>query len=223
MMTNVMTNLTSRQRILEYLGKHNGASAIEICRSLRVTAANVRYHLSILVSDGRVQMLGLRQEKGRGRPVQIYGLSEAALGENLNKLVDALFSLILENKNKNEVDLLLRVLADRIIPIGAGEKAVQLTRRLARAISKFNQYGYAARWEAHATAPHIIFEHCPYAAVIAKHPELCQVDSIMLEQHLGERVEQTACLEKNDRGTLFCQFVISKSIIHQDRTRSDED
>jgi predicted ArsR family transcriptional regulator len=222
MMTNVMTKYTSRQRILDYLGKHNGASAIEICRALCVTAADVRYHLSILVSDGRVQMLGLRQEKGRGRPVKIYGPGKAAIGDNLTNLVDALFIQVLGNSAENENDLIMRALADRMIPMQAGETEVQLTRRLARTILQFNRYGYGARWEAHAAAPRIIFEHCPYAAVIAKHPELCRMDKIMLEQHLGESVEQTARLEKNDRGILFCQFVINKLNIHPDKAGKDE-
>lgn len=210
MMTNVMPNFTSRQRILNYLGQHNGASATEISRALRVTAANIRYHLSILVLDGRVQALGFRPEQGRGRPLRVYGLGEAALGANLTGLVEALFAYVLENATSANLDSVLQALAARLVPAQAGEVDGHIARRLVQTVAHLNQYGYAARWEAHAAAPHITFEHCPYAAVIAKHPELCSMDGFILKQRLGAQVEQTACLEKNSRGTLFCQFVLNK-------------
>jgi predicted ArsR family transcriptional regulator len=207
-MTNVMTKFTSRQRILVYLGQHHGASALEISRALLVTAANTRYHLSILVSDGRVQVLGFRSEQGRGRPVQIYGLGEAALGDNLADLVDALFSLVWGSVPATDRDPLLLTLANRLVPITTDEANTHITRRLAQTIARLNHSGYAARWEAHAAAPRIIFEHCPYAAVIARHPELCRMDKFILGQHLGGNVEQNARLEKTVRGTLYCQFVV---------------
>jgi len=210
MMTNVMTNSSSRQRILSYLGQHNGASALEISRALRVTAANARYHLGILEADGRVQQLGLRPDLGPGRPVQIYGLGEAALGDNLAGLVDALFAQLSENRSAADLDTLMQALAERSMPLKPGEANGHITRRLAQTLTQLNLSGYAARWEAHAAAPRIIFERCPYAAVIAKHPELCQMDRFILEQHLGGEIEQTARLEKNARGTLFCQFVLGK-------------
>jgi predicted ArsR family transcriptional regulator len=207
-MTNVMTKPTSRQRILAYLKLHNGVSAAELSRALRVTAANVRHHLSILVADGRVQVLGLRPGQVRGRPVQIFGLSEVALGDNLSGLTDLVLTVLLENVPAPGQEALLGTLAARLAAVQPGEATGPLTRRLALTIELLNRLGYAARWEAHAAAPRIIFEHCPYAAVIGSHPELCRMDGLLLSQHLGVDVEQTACLEKNARGTTFCQFAL---------------
>ena len=90
--------------------------------------------------------------------------------------------------------------------------SLHITRRLAAVIEFLNRLGYAARWEAHAAAPRIIFEHCPYALLVAKHPELCRMDAFLLMQRLDRQVEQTACLERNARGTLFCQFVVGNEI-----------
>ena len=206
MMTNVMTKSTARQRILGYLSQHNGASALEISRALKVTAANIRHHLSILVADGRAQVLGSRQEQGRGRPVQVFGIGEAGLGDNLEALAGALLAQLFENAGPDERDNLLKTLANRLAPRLPGEASLHITRRLAQIIARLNRSGYAARWEAHAIAPRIIFDHCPYAALIADHPEICQMDRFILEQGLGGRVEQTERLEKNARGTTFCQF-----------------
>lgn len=207
MMTNVMTKYTARQRISGYLSQHNGASAEEISLGLGLGAADIRHHLSILVEDGRVKVLGSRPETGRGRPVRIYGLGEAASRDNLPGLVDVLLRRSLEKAGEDQKEQILEEIAIRLVPID-NYPAGHVTRRLAQTVAQLNQLGYASRWEAHAAAPRILFDHCPYAKVIDKHPELCQLDRVILEKQLGGQVEQTAKLEKNARGTVFCQFVI---------------
>jgi predicted ArsR family transcriptional regulator len=207
-MTNVMTKQTSRQRILAYLRDHNGVSAAEISRVLRVTASNIRHHLSILVSDGRVKNIGVRPGNNRGRPVQIYGLSDAAVGDNLAGLADALLSEILENVPAPALDALLQSLAARLVLVQSGEVTGHITRRLALTIEQLNRLGYVSRWEAHAAGPRVIFEHCPYAAVIGHHPELCQVDSFSLYNLLRADITQVSKLELNARGLPFCMFVV---------------
>jgi predicted ArsR family transcriptional regulator len=87
---------------------------------------------------------------------------------------------------------------------------VPLARKLANCIDHLNTMHYHSRWEAHASGPRIIFESCPYASVIAAHPELCRMDQKLLERHLGGNVEQTAKLEKGSRTIPVCVF----SIIH---------
>jgi predicted ArsR family transcriptional regulator len=207
-MTNVMTNLTARQQILIYLGQHKGASAAEISRALRVTTANIRRHLSILAADGRVQILGLRPADGPGRPVQIYGLADE--GDHLAGLAGALLAQVVEGASKERQDVIMRALAMRLLPerSGPGDKNVNVTRRLAACIEQLNRLGYVARWEAHAAAPRIIFEHCPYRLLVTRHPELCRMDAFLLSESLGRDVEQSAKLEKNARGTEFCLFVM---------------
>jgi len=210
MMTNVMTNLTSRQRILAYLKLHNGASSTELSRALGVTPANARHHLSILVADGRVKLLGVRLGEMGGRPVKVYGQGNAALGDSLAGLAQALLSQLQAGRTANEQEEFLHALAMRVVPSHANEKGTHITRRLALTIERLNELGYASRWEAHAAAPRIIFERCPYAAVIARHPELCRMDRMILALQLDLSVEQTACLEKNARGTTFCQFAVGR-------------
>ena len=207
-MTFVMTKNTSRQRILAYLSQHNGASAQEISLALRVTSANIRYHLALLVSDQLAQGLGLRSDLGRGRPVQVYGLSEAVLGNNLNRLVDVLFAKVLESGPGAEVDSVLESIASALVPFKEGQASGHITRRLAHTIAVLNQNGYNARWEAHAEAPRIIFERCPYNSIVMAHPEMCRIDVLILSRRLGGEIEQTAQLEKSSRGTRFCQFSI---------------
>jgi predicted ArsR family transcriptional regulator len=203
-----MTNITSRQRILAYLRQHHGVSAAEISLALGVTPANARHHLSILESDGRVKPLGLRAGLGSGRPVKVFGLGDAISGDNIDGLAQALLQQLFTSCPVNARDELMQALAGRILP--EADSSAPITRKLALTIEKLNRLGYASRWEAHAAAPRIIFESCPYAGLVQKYPELCRMDRSILQHQLGVDVVQTACLEKTARGTLQCQFAISR-------------
>ena len=83
---------TARQKVLAHLKKTRSASAREIARALDMSAPNVRHHLGVLVSDGRVEVNAVYQHGGRGRPEKVYSLSQAALGDNLSVLADALLA-----------------------------------------------------------------------------------------------------------------------------------
>ncbi len=63
--------MTSRQKVLNHLKKTRSVSAREIARALKMSAPNVRHHLSILRADGRIEMTESRPQDGRGRPEKI--------------------------------------------------------------------------------------------------------------------------------------------------------
>ena len=82
--------ITTRHKVLAYLNKTRTASAREISRALKMPAANVRHHLRVLVSDGRLEVASVRGRDGRGRPEKVYSLPRAVLGDNLSALADGL-------------------------------------------------------------------------------------------------------------------------------------
>jgi predicted ArsR family transcriptional regulator len=204
----IMPKPNSRQRILAYLQTHPALTATELARALRVTPANIRHHLSILVADGRAKVLGERPSQGRGRPLQVYGLGELAMGDNLSNLADVALSQWLTALSPDQQDSALESLAAQLADVAPGLKTNAITRRLALTIEHLNKLHYQARWEAHAQGPRVIFEHCPYAAIIGKHPELCRMDKFLLQQLLGTEATQSAKLELNARGLAFCMFVV---------------
>lgn len=179
---------TTRQRILAYLGKSRGASAREIARALNTTPANARHHLAILQKDGRVSAGGLHRE-GRGRPLRLYSLSLAMAGDNLSGMLDAALDSWLAGMEPEKQLEALRALGRRLgrdVP----PREVSLARRLASVAEHLSRLHYAAHWEAGAEGPRMIFGRCPYAAIIERHPELCQVDAAMLSSLLEAPVEQ---------------------------------
>jgi len=191
----------ARQKILAFLKKQNTATATEISAALRVTPADVRHHLAQLAADGLVEFASLRGAGRRGRPQKVYRLGSALLGDNLVSLTGALLGQI----PPEQLEAALQALG----PTLAGtppERSTPLMRRLAGAVERLNASHYHARWEAHASGPRIVLGHCPYAALIERHPELCRMDAVLLQTLLGVNVEQLAKLEQTEMGNIYCIF-----------------
>lgn len=214
---------TSRQRVLEYVSSQRVVTAADIARALRMTEANARHHLGILDAQGLVNVIERRPGTGKGRPSNLYGLSEQAAGHNLNLLCTALMAELMRTSPADAQQVTFGRLTAHMIANITGTHApqepasrealkpgVHLTQRLNQAILILNKMSYQARWEARALAPHIILGHCPYLAVLAANPELCQLDAVLLEQLLDSPVDQMAKLVLDQRGLRLCIFQIRK-------------
>jgi len=188
--------VTARQRVLTYLTKTRTASAREISRSLKMSPATVRHHLRVLTSDGRLEMSFVRSREGRGRPEKVYSLPRSAMGHNLSALGDA---LLVEAGSTIRMEALAKRLAG---DSHFGDQPI--ARRLNLSVEKLNSMNYHARWEAGPQGPRLIFGHCPYFALIGKHPELCQMDQALLEQLMGDSFSQMFRIGKE--GSSICVF-----------------
>jgi len=200
---------TSRQQILAYIRKHQTASAADISRALGMTQANARHHLAHLEANGLIEVAGQRRGEGRGRPMLVYALSRQMSGDNLDNLAGSLLSELLDGLAGKDQDIHLRALAKRLAgdyPADPTGQAIPITRRLAQVIERLNELHYQARWEAAASGPHIILGYCPYSAIIAGCPEICQIDAYLLEELLSLRVMQVAKQEHRAQGGVYCAF-----------------
>lgn len=213
---------TIRQRILGLLEAQRQATSAEIARALGLPAANVRYHLKILEDEGVLQVIGNRRPPGRGRPKRIYATSRQASMHNYDLLCSVLLSQNLESLAADEAPRFLRQIAERLLQTSsvaecdrpspepaAGSISTPgkaLASRLVAAVQRLNQLHYQARWEAHPTAPRIIFAHCPFRKLVERHPELCQLDAAMLHSLLNTPVAQLEKLAQDRRGVVRCVF-----------------
>ncbi len=190
---------TARQKVLAHLKKTRAASAREVARALNMSAPNVRHHLSVLCSDGRVDALGtvVNNREGRGRPEKMYSLSQAALGDNLSALANALLTEAGSGLN-------VEAIASHILNSSQFAN-LPVAKRLVLLVEKLDEMHYQARWEAGAEGPRVIFGRCPYAKVIDGHPELCKMDAVLLEKALGRPVSRSSKNEMVGRG--LCPFI----------------
>ena len=191
---------TVRQKVLTYMNKAGNASAREIARSLKLSPATVRHHLRVLVSDGRLELRSVRGRDGKGRPEKVYSLPRSALGHNLDGLADALLA---EEVQGAPMEALAKHLTAE-----SDFSGQPLAKRLNLTVEKLNQMSYHAHWEAGAQGPRIIFAHCPYAAIVGKHPELCAMDHAILRELAGQSVRQI--FKTGKEGSSVCVFVLGR-------------
>lgn len=207
-----------RQQILEYLEIHRTATAPEIAHVFKMTDANARHHLGILGSEGAVDIIGVIQDGQRGRPSQRYSPTSRTRQHNLDNLAKALLSENMQTRTTKERSIWLGQIATIIWNASESPSKKEstasknLTFRINQAIRRLKRLHYDVRWEAHAKAPRIIFENCPYKAIITEHPELCQIDTLLLQNALQVSVTQQVKLGCNSRGLSYCEFRISQSV-----------
>jgi len=205
---------STRQRLLDLIRNKPGATAAELSRALQVTQADVRYHLSNMIEEGLVITTGQDRRGRRGRPARQFSLTALALQDNFDLLSSALLTTSLDDLPPDaEATYLQRVashLAGEFTPRGP------LAQRLVQAIEQLNTLGYQARWEAHADAPRMIFEHCPFAALRPEHPELCRLDTYLVEILVGDSVTQIE--SQAHLANEYCVFLVGKIISSTDTT-----
>lgn len=208
---------TSRKLILEYLQHKPLATTVELSRALKMTPANVRHHLRLLIEEGAVEVAERDPARRRGRPASLYALTQKSQSHNLDGLAHALLKTHLANLSDEGRSLALQQIAGLLAAGEDGQPASQqahplgsLAHRLYQAMQHLNELGYQARWEAHSQAPRLLLGHCPYAAILPEHPELCQVDAYLLESLVGAPVTQTKKRAQDSRGARYCLFITEK-------------
>lgn len=206
---------TVRQRVLEYVHHRRRVTASQVADALQMSRANARHHLNILRQQGLLTSQYLQAEQGRGRPAQVYMLSEQILGDNLANLVHALLETIqssfpLETASKalQEVahQLAVHFTCQSSSQEAAGKSSLHLTQRLFKIVQILNNMHYQARWEAHQDSPRLVLGRCPYAAVQSNHPEICLVDGWFLQEILSCNIEQMGRLIPDQQGGKMCVF-----------------
>lgn len=202
--------MNTREEILKYLATHACANAEELSQILAKTRANIQYHLQQLEHSGSIlQVQPAAKSTPPGRPPRFFALAQSQRPSNLVQLAGALLNhLQASAAAPAELTSLLGELADSILHL-PGEPSLA-TVRLNRLIRELSNRGYQARWEAHAGGPAIVLRNCPYAALITKHPELCQMDALILEKQLGCPVTQRTRIQLP--GVSFCEFLSSERL-----------
>jgi predicted ArsR family transcriptional regulator len=174
---------------------------------LKMTTPNVRHHLKVLQSDGLVRVSGKTSKSGKGRPVQLYNLADELRGNNLSALASVVLHIWQRNQTAagqaERMRELGRTMKETLGEISLGEPTA---RQLALLVSKLNEHFYHAHWEAGAEGPRIVFERCPYAAIIREHPELCMMDRAILES--SARVQASQHAKIGEKGSTACLFVL---------------
>jgi predicted ArsR family transcriptional regulator len=202
---------TTRQQIIDLFSIHEIMTVADISLALHITSANTRHHLAILAKEGIVESVGIRHRSSRGRPQTLFQLTRHYLEHNLDRLSHHLLQFILQNSDEGFIQSMLQSIAFNQVKAQDESSSNQddrlsLNQRLQKTVQVMNSLHYRSKWEAHTSGPKVILGHCPYSAIIHAHPELCRLDSIILENLVKTPVIQTSKLATSSQGLLFCEF-----------------
>jgi predicted ArsR family transcriptional regulator len=196
----------TRLRILDQLRKHQTATVKELSRALGMTGANIRHHLAVLESNDVIELIHQRRE-GRGRPVNVYGLSRRILGDGLDELAGAMFNAWLVDETETIREAGLKSIARQMAGNKQPDPEARMPQRLASVVERLNELHYQARWEASASGARILLGHCPYVEIIKRYPDLCRMDKYFLELYLNLPANQASKLEPGVSGLPQCVFI----------------
>lgn len=197
---------TTRQRLLDLIRNKPGITSAELARALQVTQSDVRHHLSNMIEEGLIITTGKDNRGRRGRPARKFILSTLAFQDNFDLLSKALLTTYLQDIPPENQKVYLQRVAGNIL--SDVKLRGPLAQRLVEGIEKLNSLGYQSRWEAHSDAPRLIYERCPFAALRPEHPELCRLDTYLVELLLGESITQAESNAHLDNG--YCLFIVGK-------------
>lgn len=197
----------TRQQIIDYLISQRTATVAALSQALDMTRPNIRHHLALLEEQGLVKIAGQNADGGRGRPTLIYMLATSSNQDGLMQLIGALLDEINGEKNEKSRAEKLKRLAQQLHGQDISGNS-PITIRLNKSVQRLNELHYQAHWEAHADGPQIILGQCPYAAIIQQHPELCEMDTFLVEISTGRPARQVEKIAPHPAGPHSCRFLI---------------
>jgi predicted ArsR family transcriptional regulator len=175
-----------RQHILNILKERGQATVVELANGLDLAPVSVRHHLDILRRQGVIRAEGVERRKTRGRPRHIYVLTQEAnsyFPDNYEELAGALLREMKENLPAEQISAFFHRLVSeytRDLPI---KQAQSTEDRLDLATSFLSQKGYLARWEHGDAGAYVLHvSNCPFAGLSVAHPELCDMDMLLVSR-----------------------------------------
>lgn len=199
-------DMNSRQRILELIQKNGSVTTSQLSVHVDMTLANIRHHLSILITNGLVEVSGNRIQ-GRGRPEKIYSIKKSLFNDGLENLIKSLLNQIKDESSSPKITIMLESVTDEWVSNNKPPDKMIYPVLLNNCVKRLNELKYHAHWEAGREGPSIQFDNCPYFRIINAFPELCEMDRILLEKLTGLEFIQTMMLEKDEKGLPRCAFI----------------
>ena len=188
----------TRRAILDYLKDNGQATVDELAEVLGLTSVTVRHHLDILRSEQLVGEPVIRHRNARGRPQYAFALTEQASAYFPKGYDDLAAKVLAEVRERDPrlVNVIFEGVAARLSAEApqpaAGES---FKKRLERAVRFLNQRGYVAHWEKSPEGYLVHTCNCPYESLAGSHPELCEMDRVLLGNLVGaapQRVSRVA-------------------------------
>lgn len=198
-----------RQHILNILKERGQATVVELAEGLDLAPVSVRHHLDILRRQGVIRAEGVERRKTRGRPRHIYTLTQEAnsfFPDNYEELAGALLREMKENLSAEQISAFFHRLVSAYIRDLPIKQAESTEDRLDLAAGFLSQKGYLARWERGDDGAYLLHvSNCPFAGLSVAHPELCDMDLLLVSRLTMSTPRRTAHSANGDH---CCTYVV---------------
>jgi len=195
---------STRGRVILQL-RDSAKTVNELAAAMGISDNAVRAHLLALERDGLVNQRGLI--KGFRKPHWVYGLTDEArhlFPAAYDSLLNRLLAVLERTLSPSVLLKTMRSVGHDIAADVRKSPNESLDSRLEKALSTLEGLGGAAKVVRNDDGLRIESDACPFADVVAEHPEVCKVAESFVCEIVGEQVT-----EKCDRtGLPKCRFQI---------------
>jgi predicted ArsR family transcriptional regulator len=200
---------STRGKIVGALRERRSASAFDLAQAFGLSPNAIRQQLVVLERDGLVSGHSVR--RGKTKPTVEYALTAEA-DRYFPQQYDKMLSAVLREVRASGGDGAVKAIFDGIGKRAAARLAPEVEgkpteQRMISLVTSLKAAGVSAELEKRADGTLIVHEHtCPYAAVIAEHPEACGAIHSILDQVVPG---QASHVESIATGGGQCRFEIS--------------
>jgi predicted ArsR family transcriptional regulator len=186
------------------------ATAADLARRLKITAAGVRRHLDALVDEGILEARDPHvrsvASRGRGRPAKVFVMTDGGR-EQFEHSYDDLAVMAIRFMSTSFGDAAIanfaRYRADdlerRSSEKSARENKAKSRSERINSLSKFlTKDGYAASVHRQKLGHELCQHHCPIAHVAAEYPQICDAETEAFAKVLGTHVQRLATIAHGD-------------------------
>ena len=198
---------STRGRLLALL-RRGQRTVEELAAAVGLTDNAVRAHLTALERDGLVRAAGVRRGPGAGKPATLYAIdpdAEPLFSRAYAPVLAALVETLGERLPAAESTAVMRDVGQRLAASAGTAPAGELRARVDAAAALLASLGGEVEVEQGAQGYTIRGCGCPLSAAVSKRPETCGVVEALLEQFIGEDVEQRC--DHGERPS--CRFVVT--------------
>ncbi len=205
--------VNTQLQIIDVISRLGSASAAQIGQALNLTQAAIRYHLEALLKSHEIEVMAESQPSGRpGHPARVFRVAPIRRPNNLSHLADTLLSLL---EDSAAPPAFYNTIALRLS--GGFTPSSAPARRLKETMQFLQARQYQPSWEARPHGPRIRFDNCPYSSLIRSHPQLCQVDTHLLEVLTGGECIHVSRIDIDSPQRTFCLFDVLPTVLSSHR------
>ncbi len=197
---------STRGQVVSLL-RRGPATVEELARGLGLTPNAVRFHLRTLERDAFVRPAGVRRTDGAGKPTTVYEMvpeAEALFSQAYLPLLRALLRALGTELEREERQELLRSVAGQLVADRDIASLSFVGQPLQRAVRLLEGLGGVVDVAEDDGTTVIEGRGCPVSAIVAQHPEVCQVMCEVLGEIMGAEVHEQCSRGERPK----CRFVV---------------